>query len=112
MNKAKGRRRKTSDQIITARLTPGKDDDLIDWWNSLVSGEGTQELKAALRAHISQGDPSAHMNQSLERLANEVKALNQKISQGVTIGNGASAPDSLGDDQAEARRRKLAEARW
>ena len=51
---------------LTVKLTPGKDDDLINWWQSISVGKGQAIVKSILREYLERGQtetPSSKLDQ-------------------------------------------------
>ena len=65
-------------KYLHARLTSGRDDDLIGWLESLPAGTRSHAIREALRAGLSMTD---HASLSLEAIADVVR---QAIGEGAT----------------------------
>ena len=97
-------------RVISSQLMPGVDDDLIEWWDGLEQGQGSREIRAALRAYIGQKPTQdAHTNR-LEQVCARLEALARQ---------GFCAPAKPADDQSglsanelESRRQNLLKRKW
>ncbi|AZR72498.1 hypothetical protein BBF96_03335 [Anoxybacter fermentans] len=58
---------------ISIRLRPGKDNDILQWWESLDKGERSGIVRSILRSYINQEDQS---QQRVSRLNFGVKKEN------------------------------------
>lgn len=132
---AKRKRRGTID-YINLRLSPGRDDDLIELWRGLPAGQGGQTIKDAIRAglkgelparaaRVSDLDTLAHwlaeqMAGQAERLEQRIAALETRIAAGglqaspgpagqPETGNGARR---LSEGEAAALKAKIAGRGW
>jgi hypothetical protein len=104
---------------IGFNAVPGLDDDLIGWWESLPEGEGSDEIRAALRNHTghSSNDLAAEvrrLNQQMAALVGQVQALSKQISQGIVVaGNGSPAAlNEISAEQAQARTAQILKRKW
>ena len=122
MTRVRLKRRQTN-TLINAKLHPERDEDLITWWASQPVGEGSAELKAALREHIAKGTDAAPATQGdlavlkgqLETLVRLVAHLTQKIERGVVVqGTAPQQPDEarLSEDDAARRAERIRERKW
>lgn len=100
-------------------LTPGKDDDLIEWLAQIPRGDVEGTIRAALRAYKSrsQSDPVMRLEQSVSRLFADLPGLiRSELSKVAVVGAApaqAAAPiDLLSADEMATRNAKLKKNRW
>lgn len=100
-------------------LTYGKDDDLIEWLNTIPKGQQEATLKAALRAYKgrSQSDPVMRLEQSVSRLFSDLPGLIRSELSKVAV---VAAPTAqriqpepvLNSDELAERSQKMKKATW
>jgi hypothetical protein len=115
MNKKRTETRK----VRAFHLTPGVDDDLLEWLAQIPRGEVEGTIRAALRAYKSrsQSDPVMRLEQSVSRLFADLPGLiRSELSKVAVVGTApaqAAAPiDLLSADEMATRNAKLKKNRW
>lgn len=101
---------------MTAKLTAGKDDDLIAWWEHLPSGERSVVLKRILRAFI-ESSPASPLRQVAADVAWLRSAFTEWATQAEQTPRPAAsrqAPQNaaLSDEDTRRREHKIAKTRW
>lgn len=108
---------------ITAKLLPGKDTDLIDWWLSIPAGSRQSLLKSVLRVYVQQTlglptqDDTAWIRERLAALPGYLEQLIARVAvtPSAPVDKVAPAEQSstaLTDEEVERRERKIARTRW
>jgi len=115
---------------IGAKISPGRDDDLIAWWLNAPPGDRARTVKAAIRAYLaSQGEQEqilASIHQGIQENSDRLSRLEKRLSQGAHISspNGgdqtsldAAEADSeairrLSDQELERRTANMVRTRW
>lgn len=116
---SKKRRTETRSQRVI-HLTPGKDDDLIEWLNTIPKGQREATMKSALRAYKgrSQSDPVIRLEQSVSRMFNDLQGvIRQELAKVAVVGVAAAAPaapavPTLANEQLTARSKKIGKSGW
>lgn len=65
---------------LTLKLTVGKDDDLIAWWEALPSGKRQTIMKALLRDFIEQSANKPSLDAQLGQIASDTAWLRDSLS--------------------------------
>lgn len=98
------------------KLTPGRDDDLIEWLSRIPKGEREPTILAALRTYMTgnEGNRIARMERQIElmqRTLNSLPELLSRVAVVQTPSNGHSAP-GLTEDAARERAARMKKAKW
>lgn len=98
------------------KLTPGRDDDLIEWFSRIPKGEREPTILAALRAYMTGNESSriARMERQIELMQSTINSLPDLLSRVPVVqpsSNGHSTP-GLTEDAAAERAAKMKKAKW
>lgn len=64
---------------LTLKLTVGKDDDLIAWWEALPSGKRQTITKALLRQYIGQNSEQPSVDRQIGKIASDTAWLRESL---------------------------------
>ncbi|MHB8628898.1 MAG: hypothetical protein ACYDBJ_25595 [Aggregatilineales bacterium] len=132
------RQRRKAGSYINVRLSPERDPDLIEWWQSLPPGTGGDLIKRAIREYIaSTSDSTAPTRAELDQaaqwidqqaagrfdaLAAQIASLSAALASGVVMttsdghkaANGTSASDvpQLTAEEIAAREARVKARKW
>jgi len=98
-------------QNLYLKLTPGVDDDLIQWLGLLPDGQRNSSVKALLREAIQQRT----QNSPLVSIRSELAAIRNMLAQGITVQQPTTqieAAPALSQAQLSERGRKLMKSEW
>lgn len=115
--KGRSRRQKTDDRMVTIRLHPGLDDDLIRWWEQQPNGDGSDLIKEALRqiylnkTVVDLAAEVAGLRISQERMNAKIDLLARQISQGIQVTGEVQGP-RIDAEQAAKRRQQILSRGW
>jgi hypothetical protein len=115
---------------VTLKLIPGKDDDLIRWWQSSAPGRRNKLLKQVMRAYVSGVSSGETEQQQLSRIADDTAWLRAALTEMPThlaqivahLGAAAAetrpaAPqqgqeDALSNEAVQRREKRIARTTW
>lgn len=101
---------------IHARLSRVQDADLIAWWEGVPQGEGSDILKAALRAYLKGGQPKEAEPATRGDLEQMAAWLVEQMK-GMAIAAPAAAiqddkAERLSKEEAQERERNIRKRKW
>lgn len=114
-------RRKIVD-AIHVRMSPGRDADLIAWWENMPSGEGGDVVKRALRAYLRSSGDETYSELRPPTVADIETAARWVVDQvrgmALTPGQGRASPaptaegERLTDEEVQQRERAVRARKW